>query len=66
MRVLVAVELGMRNHEWVPTHLVEKIAKMKRANTYRIIKLLLKNKLVVHTQKGCKEIKKKTINKIFF
>lgn len=53
IRVLVAVELGMKNHEWVPMHLIEKISKLKRANAYRVIKQLLKHKLVGHTSKNC-------------
>lgn len=53
LRVLVAVEMGMRNHEFVPVYLVEKIAQMKRANAYRILKNLLKYKLVEHTGLHC-------------
>lgn len=37
LRVLVAVELGMRNHEFVPAALIEKISKVKRANAYVIL-----------------------------
>ena len=51
MRVLVAIEMGMRNHEFVPDSLVEKISHLKRANCFSIISLLLKNKLIVHNSK---------------
>jgi RIO kinase 2 len=34
LRVLVAVEMGMKNHEYVPVSLIEKISKVKRANAY--------------------------------
>ena len=55
MRVLVAIELGMRNHEWVPVHLIEKVSRMKRSNAFKIIKELLKNKLISHNSKKCKQ-----------
>ena len=42
----------MRNHEWVPISLIEKISHMKRANAFKIIKLLLKHKLVTHTSRN--------------
>lgn len=48
-RVLTAVELGMKNHEWVPPRLIEKIAKLKRGNAYKCIVELLKHKLIEHT-----------------
>jgi len=37
LRVLVAVEMGMKNHEYVPAALIEKISKVKRANAYQIL-----------------------------
>ena len=33
-RLLTAIEMGMRNHEFVPIPLIESIASLKRANTY--------------------------------
>lgn len=48
IRVLVAVEMGMRNHELVPATLVESIAKLKRGGTFKVLGGLLKNKLVHH------------------
>ncbi|XP_054793022.1 serine/threonine-protein kinase rio2 [Prosopis cineraria] len=47
-RVLTAVELGMRNHEIVPTELIDRIARLKRGGTYKVLKNLLKNKLLHH------------------
>ena len=46
--MLVAVEMGMKNHEYVPITLIEKISHLKRANTFAILNALLKNKLIAH------------------
>ena len=45
--------MGMRNHEYVPGSLIEKISKVKRANAFVILQNLLKNKLVTHTKQKC-------------
>lgn len=37
LKVLTAIEVGMRNHEFVPLKTVERIAKLKRGNTYKVI-----------------------------
>lgn len=50
-RVLTAIEMGMKNHEFVPVPLIESLAALKRSNTYKIIQLLLKHKLVMHFNK---------------
>lgn len=47
-RVLTAIEMGMRNHEIVPAVLIESIAKVKRADTFKVIQTLLKHKLILH------------------
>ncbi|XP_038697927.1 serine/threonine-protein kinase rio2-like [Tripterygium wilfordii] len=47
-RVLTAVEMGMRNHELVPTELIDRIASLKYGGTYKILKNLLKHKLLHH------------------
>jgi RIO kinase 2 len=47
-RVLTAVELGMRNHEIVPSVLVDRIARLKHGGTYKVLKNLLRHKLVHH------------------
>ncbi|XP_021906797.1 serine/threonine-protein kinase rio2 [Carica papaya] len=47
-RVLTAVEMGMRNHELVPSELVERIASLKHGGTYKVLKNLLKHKLLHH------------------
>ncbi len=48
-RVLLAIEMGMRNHEIVPVSLIESIAKIKRVNTNKTIANLLKFKLIEHS-----------------
>mmetsp|Transcript_55494 Transcript_55494/g.129924 ORF Transcript_55494/g.129924 Transcript_55494/m.129924 type:complete len:481 (-) Transcript_55494:54-1496(-) len=47
-RVLIAVEVGMKNHEVVPVPLIESLAKLNRGGTYKIISNLLRNKLLAH------------------
>jgi len=47
-RVLVSVEMGMRNHEYVPVPLVEHVAALKRGGAYRVLRTLLQSKLVAH------------------
>lgn len=49
LRVLTAVEMGMRNHEWVPVKLIEKIAALKRGNAFKVIQTCLKHKLIAHS-----------------
>jgi RIO kinase 2 len=50
-RVLTAVEMGMKNHEFVPLPLIESLAALKRSNTYKVVQFLLKHKLVMHVNK---------------
>lgn len=40
--------MGMKNHELVPAPLIQAIAKIKRANVFKIIQNLLKHKLIMH------------------
>ncbi|KAL2943494.1 Serine/threonine-protein kinase rio2 [Bienertia sinuspersici] len=47
-RVLTAVEMGMRNHEIVPSELIARIAALKHGGTYKVLKNLLKHKLLHH------------------
>ncbi|CAA2992777.1 serine threonine- kinase rio2-like [Olea europaea subsp. europaea] len=47
-RVLTAVEMGMRNHEVVPSELIDRIACLKHGGTYKVLKNLLKHKLLHH------------------
>uniref|UniRef100_A0A803R1L2 Serine/threonine-protein kinase RIO2 n=1 Tax=Cannabis sativa TaxID=3483 RepID=A0A803R1L2_CANSA len=47
-RVLTAVEMGMRNHEIVPSELISRIAALKHGGTYKVMKNLLKHKLLHH------------------
>mmetsp|Transcript_20171 Transcript_20171/g.28912 ORF Transcript_20171/g.28912 Transcript_20171/m.28912 type:complete len:496 (+) Transcript_20171:13-1500(+) len=48
-RVLVAIEMGMRNHEMVPVELIDNIAKLRHGGTFKILSTLLRYKLVAHT-----------------
>lgn len=54
--MLVAIEMGLRNHEFVPLRLIEKISHLKHANIYKLLGPLLKNKLVSH------EVQKKRLS----
>lgn len=51
-RVLTAVEMGMRNHEFVAVPLIESIAKLNRGGTHKIIGNLLRHKLLAHENKS--------------
>lgn len=48
-RVLTAVEMGMKNHEYVPNQLIESLSGLNRSKAYKILQFLLKHKLVMHT-----------------
>jgi len=50
-RVLTAVEMGMKNHEIVPSSLIEAISGLKRGGAFKLIRSLAKNKLVGHQSK---------------
>ena len=50
-RVLTAIEMGMKNHEFVPMTLIESLAALKRSNTYKVTQFLLKHKCIFHTGK---------------
>lgn len=52
IRILTAIEMGMRNHEWVPTTLIEKISHLKRGVVHKILRSVGKQKLINHTQKN--------------
>ena len=47
-RVLVSVEMGMKNHELVPVELVNAISGLKHGGAYKYVRELLKHKLVHH------------------
>jgi len=49
-RVLTSVEMGMKNHQWVPVQLIETIAHLRRGSAYKMLSLLLKHKLVAHNR----------------
>jgi RIO kinase 2 len=48
IRVLTGVEMGMKNHEVVPTALIGSISGLKRGGAFKLIKELCKHKLVAH------------------
>ncbi|CAD7952927.1 unnamed protein product [Amoebophrya sp. A25] len=50
-RVLTAIEMGQKNHEFVPTQLIETISNLRRGGCRKVLSLLLKHKLVVHDGK---------------
>ena len=47
-RLLVAIEMGMRNHELVPVELISSIAKLRHGGIHRILSTLLRYKLIAH------------------
>ncbi|KAI7845570.1 hypothetical protein COHA_000859 [Chlorella ohadii] len=47
-RVLTAVEMGQKNHEIVPSSLIDTIAGLKHGGTFKCLKHLLRHKLVHH------------------
>lgn len=50
-RVLTAVEMTMKNHEFAPVQLIETVAKGNRGQIYKLLQSLLRNKLVAHENK---------------
>lgn len=50
-RVLTAIEMGLKNHEFVPTQLIECISALKKGSTRKVLSNLLKHKLVAHDGK---------------
>jgi RIO kinase 2 len=53
-RLLTAIEIGMKNHELVPTPLVAYIAKLKPGGLRKSMTIIHKNKLVWHDSKKCR------------
>jgi len=51
-RVLTAVEMGMKNHELVPTSLVASIADLKHGGSHKTLRELTKHKLVCYEKSG--------------
>ena len=50
-RVLTAVEMGMKNHEVVPTDLICNIAKLRHGGARKLLTNLLRYKLIAHESK---------------
>jgi RIO kinase 2 len=47
-RVLTSIEMGMKNHELVPTQLIHAIAQLKHGGAAKAIAAVHKHKLVYH------------------
>ncbi|XP_033749547.1 serine/threonine-protein kinase RIO2-like isoform X2 [Pecten maximus] len=54
-RVLTSVEMGMKNHEIVPSPLVASIAHLHAGGCHKVLKELAKHKLVCYEHAGKKE-----------
>jgi RIO kinase 2 len=65
-RVLVAVEMGMKNHDLVPTVLINSLSNLKfgksdvnpteySGGTHKALSALHKHKLIYHESKPCKQ-----------
>lgn len=50
---MVAIEIGMKNHEYVPLELISSIGNLRSGETFKTVKKLLKVKLIVHVGKKC-------------
>ena len=46
------VEMGMKNHELVPTPLIASIADLKHGGSHKILRELSKHKLVCYEKSG--------------
>ncbi len=53
MRLLTAVEQGMKNHEMVPTQLIFQIAKIRPGEAKKALSNLHRHKLVWHSSEKC-------------
>lgn len=52
-RVLVGVEMGMRNHDLVPGDLVATLSGLTRSTAFRSLANVHKHKLVFHSRQKC-------------
>jgi RIO kinase 2 len=52
VRILTAVEMGMKNHEFVPEQLIESIAHLRRCGVYGKIQVMMKHGLLCHEGKA--------------
>ncbi|BAM41706.1 uncharacterized protein TOT_040000087 [Theileria orientalis strain Shintoku] len=50
-RVLTAIEIGMRNHQYIPVSLITTMANLRSVGMTNVISSLLKAKLIVHCGK---------------
>jgi RIO kinase 2 len=61
IRILTAVEMGLKNHEYVPEQLVEAIAQLRRCGVFSRIQQLIKHRLL-HYEGGKADGYKLTYN----
>eukprot|EP00038_Savillea_parva_P006459 m.163918 g.163918 ORF g.163918 m.163918 type:complete len:516 (+) comp12357_c0_seq1:152-1699(+) len=52
-RVLHAVEVGMRNHEYVPVRMLGTIAGLRRGGAHKVLKELVRHKLLGYNNRKC-------------
>jgi RIO kinase 2 len=50
--IMIAIEKGMSNHEWVPVTLIEKLSHLKRGVVHKVLRGIGKQKLIDHTMKN--------------
>eukprot|EP01125_Pyxidicula_operculata_P011449 TRINITY_DN3753_c0_g1_i1.p1 TRINITY_DN3753_c0_g1~~TRINITY_DN3753_c0_g1_i1.p1 ORF type:complete len:519 (+),score=151.30 TRINITY_DN3753_c0_g1_i1:425-1981(+) len=50
-RVLTAIEMGMKNHDLVPTRLINTISNLKFGGCFKSLSVLHKNKLIYHEKR---------------
>jgi RIO kinase 2 len=56
-RVLIAVEMGMKNHDIIPLQLISKISGIYRGGAFHVLREIAKMNLVVYVKdKKCKLI----------
>ena len=48
IRILTSVEMGLKNHEYVPEQLIESIAHLRRCGVFGRIQVLMKHGLLCH------------------
>ena len=62
VNILFQVEMGLKNHEVVPSSLVASIADLKHGGTHKILRELSKHKLVCYEKYGRGKMTSLSIN----
>jgi RIO kinase 2 len=55
-RVLVSIEMGMKNHEVVPLPLIASIASLRNGGCHKVLKELVRHKLVCYEHSKSKHL----------